>query len=272
MPETIEFQNVMYYYEEPDKPVFSNLSASLPGGVTSLVGQNGSGKSTLLLLAGGRFLPRSGRVLIDGIDTAGIKDEEERNRIASFVYQNMEFETEESIGDLLQLVFQSGNHHNENASLVNDLIREFELEAILDRPFHKTSKGEMQKINIAFSLLYGSKILIMDEPVFALENIWKDRILGFLHEYVKENEMNLYYSIHELDLSRKYSDNAVLFFKNGSISVGPTDAVLKKENVEEAYQVPLELLYQREELFRDHLLHPASPENLAGRNVKVVEE
>ena len=142
------------------------------------------------------------------------------------------------------------------------------------RTIQKTSKGEMQKINIAFSLLYGSRILFMDEPVFALEDHWKDRVLSYLIKYVHRFGITLFYSIHELDLSRKYSDNAILFFKDGSISYGPVEQLLTRENVEKAYQVPMELLYKRERLFRDHLTKPLDQKSLDSleAKVKVIEE
>lgn len=270
---SVQFKNLTFYYEDPEKPVFKNLSIDLPGGVTSLVGQNGTGKTTFMLLAGGRIMPREGAVYLSGKKTGDINSEEERNQLASFVSQNMEFEADETVGELLKIVFESGSHDSENRELIDDLIKTFELETILDRPFQKTSKGEMQKINIAFSLLYGAKIIMMDEPVFALENHWKDRVLEYLKNYVHDHGISLYYSIHELDLSRKFSDNGVLFFKNGSIVSGPSEKLFCRENVEEAYQVPSELLYKRERLFRDHLLKPINPEdydNLEGA-VKVYE-
>lgn len=270
---SIQFKNLTFYYDDPQKPLFQNLSVALPGGVTSLVGQNGTGKTTFMLLAGGRIMPQEGSVFLSGVETREIGSEEERNQLASFVYQNMEFETEETVGELMRIVFESGTHRPEEKNLINDLSEVFDLTSILDRPFHKTSKGEMQKINIAFSLLYGSKTIMMDEPVFAMENQWKDSVLEYLKNYAHSNNINLYYSIHELDLSRKYSDNGVLFFKDGSIASGPADKIFTKENVERAYQVPIELLYKRENLFRDHLLKPAKPEdfNSLEGSVKVYE-
>ena len=270
---SIEFKNVTFSYDS-EKPVFTNLSVELPGGVTSLVGQNGTGKSTFMLLSGGRLMPQSGSVLLAGRDTAALGNEKERNQLASFVYQNMEFETEETVKELLTLVFQNGLHSPDEKYLVDELINEFELESVLTRSVQNTSKGEMQKINIAFSLLYGSRILFMDEPVFALEDHWKDRVLKYLKGYAHKMSISLYYSIHELDLSRKFSDNGILFFKDGSIACGPAEKLFQRENVEDAYQVPMELLYKRERLFRDHLIKPMNPDEMKAldQTVKVIDE
>jgi len=270
---SIKFKNVSFYYDDPGKPIFEKLSLELPTGVISLIGQNGTGKSTFMLLAGGRLLPQTGDVFINGDNTKEILSESKRNHLASFIYQNMEFETEQTIGELFKIVFVNGAHDSSKTNLLDELITEFELEKIVNRNFHQTSKGEMQKINIVFSLLYGSPIIFMDEPIFSLEDHWKDRVLNYLRNYAHKHGVTLYYSIHELDLSRKYSDMGILFFKNGQISYGPADKLLSKENVEEAYQVPMELLYKREQLFRNHLLHPMETDDLNNmdHSVKVFE-
>ena len=94
----IIFQDVSFSYDEAQ--VFSGLTLEVPPGVTSLTGPNGAGKTTFLLLAGGRLLPETGKVLLAGEDTAAL-DDPEKNRLCSLVYQNMEFEAEEPLGDLL---------------------------------------------------------------------------------------------------------------------------------------------------------------------------
>ena len=269
MNDSIKIKDLSFRYEEENDYIFKGLTLSLPGGLTTLVGQNGTGKSSFLLLAGGRLLPDKGIVTINGTDSKDIKDEEERNRLVSFIYQNMEFESEESTGELLEFVAGEGRHRD--GKLLSELIKAFELKGCLGKRFQENSKGDMQKICIAFSLLYGSPYIMMDEPVFALEHGWKERVLEYLKEYSRNHKTTVYFSLHELDLSKKYSDNALLFQKDSSIILGPSDQVLNREYLEEAYQVPMELLYQRENLFREHLVNPGDYSELAGKNVKVVE-
>ncbi|MDC7240706.1 MAG: ABC transporter ATP-binding protein [Spirochaetales bacterium] len=269
MAGSIELKNLSFAYEEAESSIFKNISLELPGGLTTLTGQNGTGKSTFLLLAGGRLLPTSGDVLIGGINSRDISDEAERNSLVSFVYQNMEFETEEPVGDLLPFVQEQGGHND--PTLVDEMVRALRLEHCLGKKFQENSKGDMQKLCIAFSLLYGSPYTMMDEPVFALENEWKERTLEYIKDISRRKQMAVCFSIHELDLSRKYSDNALLFYKDHTLAMGPADAVLSKDYLEEAYQVPMELLYQRESLFREQLCKPVDLEALSGQNVKVVE-
>jgi len=265
----IILENISFRYEA-EKTVFKDMSLKLPGGVVSLVGQNGSGKSTLLLLAGGRILPQEGSVKIGITDTKEISGEDERNRLVSFVYQNMEFETEETIGELLPEIYENGFHDKKVPGLLKTIIDVMDLQNILDKKTGDISKGEMQRTVIAFSLLYGSKIIMMDEPVFALENNRKSIVLAYLNEYAKQFNVTIYYSIHEIDLSEKYSDQVLLFTKEGQILIGPTAELLTRTNIENAYQVPMDMLHQRENLFRKHLLKD-NIDDLKGLNTKIID-
>lgn len=250
----IVFENISFTYAETDTSVFKDFSLTLPEGIVSFIGQNATGKSTLLLLASGRLLPSRGRVLLNGIDTRSFKNEEERARQAAFIYQNMEFETEEPVENLLTYVYETGFHENKDLSFVDELIEVFELASCLKKKTAFLSKGEMQRLILAFSLLYGSKTIMMDEPVFAMENYQKHRALAYIMNYAKKKGISIFYSLHELELSQKYSDYLLIFYKNRPPRLGPTAELFKKEIIEEAYEVPLEMLKMRETIYRDGLI------------------
>ena len=151
----IIFDSVSFGYPDSDSRVFEDLSLELPEGIVSLIGQNGTGKSTFLLLASGAAIPDEGTVTIDGIDTRELRDESERQRYTSFIFQNMEFETEETIGDLLPFVYANGFHADRTAEFTDELVKVFELENCLTKKTQEVSKGELQRAILTFSLLYG---------------------------------------------------------------------------------------------------------------------
>ena len=258
LPPEIRLDNVSFYYPDSEQLVFTDLSLELPGGVTTLVGQNGTGKSTLLLLSAGILLPVEGTVFLQGIDTQNLREEQERQRYVSFVYQNMEFETEETIGELLEYVYENGFHENKDPGLISELVEACELERVLGKKTQEVSKGELQRTIVAFSLLYGSKIIMMDEPIFALEEYQKHRIMAFLLDYTRSRKISLFYSVHELDISQKYSDSLLLFHKNGKVQLGSTDRLFTKTNIEQAYEVPYIMLKRKEAIYREALQERSS--------------
>lgn len=254
MEKEIVFEQVSFRYPDGEADIFTGLDLTLPRGIVSLVGQNGTGKSTLLLLASGRLLPTHGRVLIRGRDTRELADETERQKLVSFIYQNMEFDTEESIGALLAFVHANGLHEPGGEDPVADLVEVFELGAILGRRTQEVSKGELQRTILAFSLLYGSPLIAMDEPIFALESHQKQKAMDYLARRARQEEMSLYYSVHELDISQKYSDFILLFSREAAPRLGRTAEIFTRETIEKAYEVPFDMLKKREELYRKYLV------------------
>ena len=247
------------------KPVFEHFSASLPAGFVSFVGQNGCGKSTLMLLASGRLTPESGTVSLLGQNPATLGDEQ-KNLLASVIYQNMEFETEDKVSELLSFVYQNGalkgnaqairgstSLTTQNYSLLDEVIDVFELQNVLEHPLTKLSKGEIQRVLLAFGILYGSASLFMDEPLFALENYQKENALAYLKEFVHKTGTTIYISMHELDLTKKYADTVLLFYPNRDMALGTPEEVLTRDEVEKAYGVPYAMLKDHENLSREYL-------------------
>lgn len=260
MKELLRCANVSFAYGEEEPQVFTGLELSVPQGTTALLGPNGSGKTTFMLLAGGRLLPQEGTVTLLDRDTKRLQDETLRNRYASFVYQNMEFETEEPVGALLEMVHQQGFFEKKDSQLIPELKRVLELEELTNRRTQELSKGELQRVIIAFAVLYGSKSLMMDEPIFALEQHQKEHAMDFLKNFAADQGISLLYSVHELEISRRYADQILLFHPQEGPELGSVEELTSREKLEQTYEVPYHTLYRRERLFREGLLQLAKKE------------
>ena len=173
-----------------DKCALDNVTFEIPeGSIYGLVGSNGSGKSTFMLLASGRLLPVEGKMWLFGKETS-VLTEEERNELASFIYQNMEFDTDDKVVELLDYVYKNGllkgtakGINNPDEDLLIEIKNVFELNSLGNKKLNALSKGEMQRVLLAFSLLYGSKSVFMDEPLFAVEEYQKHNSLKYLKEF-----------------------------------------------------------------------------------------
>ncbi len=270
----IEFNDVSFTYPavegdvdadgNPIEPraVFSHFSAQFPSGFVSLVGPNGSGKSTFMLLASGRLVPTTGKVLMMGKDIAMMTGEA-KNMRASVIYQNMEFETEDKVGDLLAQVFKSGTLQGKaqgifgKGDLMSEVIEVFELSGVLNHTLTGISKGEIQRTLLAFSILYGSASVFMDEPLFAMEYPQKEKALSYLRDYCKKTGTTIYISMHELDLTKRFAEKVLLFYPNRDMSFGTPEEVLTNEDLEKAYGLPVEMLKKGEEYTRRDLTDTA---------------
>lgn len=244
--------------------VFEHFSAEFPKGVfLSLVGQNGCGKTTFLMLASGRIKPVSGNVELLGKNPATLS-EEQKTSLASIIYQNMEFETDEKVKNLLLSVYKNGSLKGKSSAIrdsskdfLEEVTEVFELKDILEHSLVHISKGEIQRVILAFSLLYGSPAIFMDEPMFAMEERQKEESLSYLKEFVKKTGTTIYCSMHELDLTKKYADLVLLFYPNRDMSLGTPDEVLTAEDLEKAYNIPAAMLKEKETLNREQLVEIA---------------
>lgn len=252
--DAIRLEGISFTYPEAERPVFEGLDLGFSPGFSCLVGPNGSGKSTAMLLASGRIAPSAGRVSVLGRDAATIASEEERNLLCSVVYQNMEFETDEPLGALLEYVLISGARHDKDEAAVGEVVRAFGLGAELGKKPQELSKGAHQRFILALSLLYGSPALMLDEPVFALAEAEKEAALSFIRAFARERGILVVASLHELDLTLKHSDEVILLGESGPVARGPSPTILSdRDLLERAYGVPYALLRQKESLKRDML-------------------
>ena len=267
----LKFENVHFSYpavegdvDEDGKQIqppviFDHFSAELPAGFVSLVGPNGSGKSTFMLLAAGRVLPQAGGVFLLNQNT-GALNQDSRDELASYIYQNMELDTDEKTGALLDYVYQNGKLCgaasgvlDSSKNFIDEVKAVFEVQDLSDKSLAALSKGQLQRALICFSLLYGSKSIFMDEPFFAMEERQKENTVKYLKEYSKATCVPIYISMHELDMTKKYADTVMLFYPNHDIDLGTVEEVLTDEALEKAYGVPASMLKQSEELSREQI-------------------
>jgi iron complex transport system ATP-binding protein len=280
-PPVEEYDENGEVFVQESKPVFEHFSAELPEGFVSLVGPNASGKSTLMMLASGRLCPTSGMIKLFETDTREFfpaikitkteegetqeivepsKSEEEKNILASVIYQNMEFETSEKVEELLKQVFENGEFQGKspaqfgNENIFEKVIEVFELKEILNRSISGISKGELQRTLLGFSVLYGSKSIFMDEPLFAMEYYQKEKALSFLVDYSKKMDVSIYISMHEIELSKKFAPLVLLFYPDRNMDLGTPEEVLTDEALEKAYGVPASQLRNTERLTRSQML------------------
>lgn len=275
MKSLISLQNLTHAYWKIDAPeaeserraedlniVFEDFNLELPPGIVSLMGENGIGKSTLLFLAGARLFPAKGRVTIDGHDSLEFIDahaypdrEEKRNRLVSFIFQNMEFETDEDLGTLLETVQAQDPLADSRKSLLSDLTKALVLEDCLQRRLQDLSKGQLQRAIIGLAMSYGSKILMMDEPVFALEERHKTMAFTYLRHWCAATGASLYFTAHDIQLCQRFSDTMLLLHADQSYKIGPTTDICTPANLEAAYRAPMSTLYQKDQLYREMLIN-----------------
>ena len=177
----IKIDGLSFTYPDRDQPVLSDISLDLPAGqVIALVGENGSGKSSLVKLLCGFYRPTAGRILIHGVDLAGMRLDDWRARV-SVAFQdftNFEVLLHESVsmGDLRQ----PGERDRISDAMVRagagDLLalQPSGLDSLLGKKWGGVdlSGGQWQKLALSRALFRDKTLLVVfDEPTAALDPI-----------------------------------------------------------------------------------------------------
>jgi peptide/nickel transport system ATP-binding protein len=207
----------------------------LPGETLGLVGESGSGKTTTARIVVGLEQPDAGHVLLRGrdwatLDTAGRQAERKR---VQYVYQDPlssfdpRYTVERVIGEELRVAGARGADSRERATRLLELVA-------LDDTFRgrrpiELSGGQRQRVAIARALATDPEVLVLDEPVSALDVSVQARILDLLADLQERLGVAYLFISHDLGVIHHMCDR-VLVMKDG--------AVVESGDVEDVFAHP----------------------------------
>ncbi len=176
----IRFSGVTFSYPGADRPALRDVDLFLPAGsVVALVGENGAGKSTLIKLLAKLYAPDSGRILVDGVDLAGIDNAGWRQRLAGAFQDFFRFELLAGqaigVGDLPRLSDEAALAVATERAGARDLIAALPsgLRTQLGPSWRDgvdVSFGQWQKLALARGFMRDEPLLVaLDEPTAALD-------------------------------------------------------------------------------------------------------
>lgn len=147
------------------------------GQVVSLIGPNGSGKTTLIKCILGMVRPNSGRISVNN-EYIG-EDPRYKNDIG-YMPQIGRYPDNMKVGQLFEMLENIRNQSSDH--LDKELVHQFNLSTIFEKPMRTLSGGTRQKVSAAVAFLFNPGILILDEPTAGLDplasEILKEKILN----------------------------------------------------------------------------------------------
>ncbi len=216
----VELKNVTKRYNEI--VALNNLDLTInPGEIFGLLGPNGSGKSTMLKMLLGLVQPDAGSVQVLGLnvkeDPVGVKKlvgyAPESPRLYEFL-TGIEFL--DFIGDIY------GIQTEEKKTRINDYLKALQLEGREGDMISSYSEGMKQKIALISAFLHKPKLLILDEPLNALDPRSARIVKDFLHE-LKLQGVTTIMSTHILEIAQAVCDRIAIMYQGRLLALGNMD-------------------------------------------------
>ncbi len=223
----IEAKNLSISY---DRKIIDDISFKIEEGkVNILMGRNGSGKSTILNA-------------ISGIK--GYEGEIKTDGKVSYLNQNINSKAKFTVfdtillGKVADLSLRITKDDKKDVEKILDLldIREYK-----DKYINRLSGGEVQKVFIGQALVANPKILLLDEPVSALDLKNQYEIMRIIKDLTEKLSLTTLISLHQIGLIEKFADNIILIDNQKIYRQGPSKKVMDEDMFRDIFDMETDI-------------------------------
>ena len=211
------------------------------GEILCLIGPNGAGKSTILKTLIRQLRPMEGNVLLEDTPLSDLKERELARKSAAVLTGRIATEliTCEEIVAMGRYPYTGmlGILSETDREKVDETIRVVGIEEIRKNDFDCISDGQRQRVLLARALCQEPKLLIMDEPTSFLDIRNKLEFLSILRRLVRERDLAVVMSLHELDLAQKFCDRIVCVGDGKIKAIGSPEEIFEGDVIRELYAV-----------------------------------
>ena len=217
-----------------DKVAVSNLDLQIKTGeLFALLGVNGAGKTTTIKMLSGLILPTSGSITTLNMDMK--KDTLKIKEILNVSPQETAIAPNLTVRENLD--FMAGVYQIKNKDdKINELIKLFKLNEVLNKRAKTLSGGWQRKVSIAISLINDPKILFLDEPTLGLDVIARKELWKIISEL--KGKITIILTTHYMEEAESLSDRIGIMVSGKLIDIGTAKELIKKtksKNFEDAF-------------------------------------
>ncbi|MEO8216757.1 MAG: ABC transporter ATP-binding protein [Acidobacteriota bacterium] len=202
-----------------------DLDVAFPSGRTTVVvGPSGSGKSTLLNLIAGLLRPTDGNILFDGVDVTNVPPEQ---RNIGFVFQSYALFPHLSVEENVAFGLKRGLPVSDRARATEAMLDLFRLGTLRRRRPAQLSGGERQRVALARALARSPALLLLDEPLSALDAQLRERLRLELMALFGSLETTTIYVTHDRTEAMLMGHSVVLMKEGRVLQQDPPDRLYR---------------------------------------------
>jgi iron complex transport system ATP-binding protein len=226
----IEAQDIGHWYKTGHW-LFRHVSVAFrPGTISAILGVNGSGKTTFLRTLCGALRPREGHISLDGV--------------IGYVPQAQLADCAFRAVDMV-LLGRSRYLGRFSSPRSSDILRALEcldevgMSGVAEQNYDQLSGGQRQLVLLARALATDCSVLILDEPVSALDLANQGVVLRLLQRLAATRNLSILFTTHAPDHALSIARDALLFLDDAKHIFGPVAATMTDENLSQLYRVPM---------------------------------
>ncbi|MFT5485389.1 MAG: molybdate transport system ATP-binding protein [Paracoccaceae bacterium] len=204
------------------------------GGVTALFGKSGAGKTSIVQMLAGLMTPDNGQIAIDGtpvFDSATGLNMAPEHRQVGYVFQDARLFPHMNVRRNLEYGRRRNRKRNGTGAKFDDVVDVLAIAPLLDRQPHLLSGGEKQRVALGRALLSAPRLLLMDEPLAALDAERKWEVLPFIDRIQRDFGTPVVYVSHSIEEILQIADTMVLIANGGVSAAGPVEDVLNRPDL-----------------------------------------
>ncbi len=222
--------------ERPAVHAVEAASLDVANGETlGVVGESGCGKSTLARMIVGLLPPTNGTIEIEGTDYAKVagKDPAAFGKVIQYVFQDplSSLNPRKSIRRILEAPLRLLHRMDApaRAARIDEILDAVNLRReFLDRYPHEFSGGQAQRIGIARALAAAPRILVLDEPVSALDVSVQAQVLNLLQRLKDEFDLTYLFISHDLAVVEAVADRVAVMYFGRIVELAPAEEIFAR--------------------------------------------
>ncbi|MEG0974174.1 MAG: molybdenum ABC transporter ATP-binding protein [Comamonas sp.] len=219
------------------------LKTQLPGrGVTALFGPSGCGKTTALRAIAGLTRPTQARISVNGVlwqDDAARQWLAPHQRPLGYVFQEANLFVHLSVRQNVEYGLRRRHSNGKAPAIVLEhAIELLGIAPLMQRPVTHLSGGEAQRVAIARALASSPQLLLMDEPLAALDAARKAELMPYLDRLGKELALPIIYVSHSMDEVSRLADELLLLHNGQLLAQGPVADLMTRLDLPLARGLP----------------------------------
>ena len=203
------------------------------GELFALLGVNGAGKTTTIKMLSGLIIPTSGDIFIENMNMK--KEVYKIKEILNVSPQETAIAPNLTVKENLD--FMAGVYQiKDKEKKINELIKQFKLDEVLNKKAKTLSGGWQRKVSIAISLINNPKILFLDEPTLGLDVIARKELWKVISSL--KGKITIILTTHYMEEAESLSDRIGIMSKGRLVEIGTAKELIKKtkaKNFEDAF-------------------------------------